>query len=185
MDIFKKKLFSFLLAIIIILASTIFSVNYKMGKEINAVVDGFYTGKLINGETETSIYSQLLEVSRLAEQLADIADRNGLDSEDIRDETEYFSHDIITMQNDISYIHSCYKDLMDEILSMGYEISGVNLSREDNEKTRLILQSVLDANDIINRSSYNSSVREYLNSLQFPAEILADFSGLELPEYFA
>lgn len=173
------------MAAIIVLASTLVSVNVKLSKEFKAVTDGFYNGITVNGVKEESIHSQLMVISRAAEDLAAVAERNGIDVSEFRDEISYFNHDVIVMQEYISYIHYMYENILSYIMDVGQKLSAVSLSENDEKIAVSSLEAILRAKDNIEASSYNSTVREYISSLHFPTDFFAEFAGVALPEYFA
>lgn len=185
MKLFRKKIMAYLLSALIILLSTVVSVNIKLGKECSEVVDGFYKGVMLDGVRDVSIRSQLEVISEASESIAALAERNGLNTEDFRSDIEYFKRLIVVMDEDISHIYYCYKGILDHVMNLGYALNELSLSSADEAGGVSSLQAILDAKDLIEASAYNESVRTYLNSLRFPTEFLAELSGVELPEYFA
>ena len=182
---FTKKILAYAAAFIIILSSTLLSVNLSLSKEFAKVTDGFYSGSLSNGSKEQSIHSQLLVIGKEASNLAAVAERNSLDVSEFKDETEYFSRDVITMQDDISYIYYCYQDLLEELMELAQAMTGLELGVTDEASAVKSLQSIMDAQALIDNSDYNESVRQYISSLPAPTKFFAELAGVDLPEYFA
>lgn len=185
MKTFTKRIVAVLVAALIVLGSTLLSVNLSLSKEFAKVTEGFYSGVLCNGNKEQSLHSQLLIFGKEASNLAAVAERNGLDVSRFKDEAEYFSRDVVTMQDDISYIYYCYQRLLDELMTVGQSLTGLSLSAVDESSAVGSLQKIMDAQAIIDSSGYNESVRQYIASLQFPTEFFAELAGVSLPEYFA
>ena len=185
MKIFTKKIFTLAAAFIIILASTLLSVNLSLSKDFAKVTEGFYSGSLANGSKEQSIHSQLLIIGKESSNLAAIAEKNGLDVSDFKYEAEYFSRDVITMQDDISYIYYCYQDLLEDLMEVGQALTGLQLGVSDESSAVRSLQSIMDAQALIDGSGYNESVRQYIAALQLPTTFFAELAGVDLPEYFA
>lgn len=185
MSIFKKRVFVFLIAVLIVISSTLLSVNIKLTKEFQEVTDGFYNGVLAEGQRDTSIHSQLMIIAREATSLANIGERNGIDVSELKDEAEYFTRDVITMEDDISYIYYCYQSLLEDISTAGYSLLAVELSSSDEAAAVSSLQTIMEAQALIDASGYNDSVRRYLSSMQFPTEFFAELAGVWPPEYFA
>lgn len=185
MKVLAKRLISVLLALVIIIGSTVLSVNLKLSKEFDKVTEGFYSGALSSGNKEQSLHSQLLIIGKEASTLAAIAERNGVDVAQFRDEAEYFSREVITMQDDISYIYYCYQDLLEDLMQVGQALTALSLSASDETAAVGSLQRIMDAQALIAGSGYNESVRQYIASLQFPTTFFAELAGVELPEYFA
>lgn len=182
---FTKKIIALFAAFIIILSSTLLSVDLKLSKEFAKVTDGFYSGLLANGNKEQSLHSQLLIVGKEASNLAAIAGRNGLDVDEFKNKAEYFSRDVITMQDDISYICYCYQELLDELMNVGQSLSGLDLSVNDEASAVNSLQNIMNAQSLIDSSGYNESVRQYIAALQSPTLFFAELADVDLPEYFA
>ena len=182
---FTKKIIAFVAAFIIVLSSTLLSVNLSLSKEFAKVTEGFYSGSLVNGIKEQSIHSQLLIIGKEASNLASIAERNGQNVSDFKYETEYFSREVITMQDDISYIYYCYQDLLEDLMEVGQALTVIELGSNDESSAVLSLQNIMNAQALIDGSGYNESVRQYIASLQFPTLLFAELAGADLPEYFA
>lgn len=185
MKVFAKRIIVLLIAALIVLCSTLLSVNLSLSKQFDKVTDGFYNGALHNGNKEPSLHSQLLIVGKEASALAAVAERNGLNVSEFRDNADYFCRDVITMQDDISYIYYCYQDLLDELMEVGQALTSLTLSANDEAAAVKSLQSIMDAQGLINASGYNESVRQYISSLPFLTVFFADLAGVDLPEYFA
>jgi len=185
MKLFKNRLFAILLAAIIVIGSTLLSVNIKLNKEFSYVSDDFYNGVLIDGKRETSIHSQLIVIGRASEDIAAVAERNGVDVTEFKDNIGYFNYDILVMDGNISYIHYLYEDLLDDIMEAGNAINSIQLSTQDEQIAVNALEQIINAKETIESSAYNERVRKYISALPFPMEILADITGAYLPEYFA
>jgi len=185
MKIFKTRLFAYLLAALIVIVSSLISVNIKLNKEFSDVSNDFYNGVLTDGKRDISIHSQLILIGRAAEDIAAVAERNNIDVSQFKDDVDYFNYDILVMDGNISYIHYLYEDLLDDIMDVGTAINSVELSQQDEQLTVNALEEILKAKENIENSAYNERVRTYINSLQFPVDILADITGAYLPEYFA
>lgn len=185
MKAFAKKFITVLLAVFIVIGSTLLSVNLKLSKEFDKVTDGFYSGSLANGGKEQSLHSMLLIVGKESSNLAALAERNSLDVSEFKNTADYFSRDVITMQDDISYIYCCYQKLLTDLTEVGQALAGMELSANDEAAAVASLQKIMDAQTKIDASGYNESVRQCIASLQFPTEIFADLAGVDLPEYFA
>lgn len=185
MSIFKKKLFVILIAVMIIISSTILSVNIKLTKEFREVTEGFYSGVMVDGKRDVSIHSQLMIIAREATVLANLAERNGLEVAELKDKAEWFSRDVATMEDNISYIYYIYQELLDKLTETAFALKELKLSAADEATAVSSLQTIIEAQAVIDDSGYNDSVRKYLISLQFPTDFFAELAGVWPPEYFA
>ena len=185
MKIFKKRFFAFILAFLIIVTSSLLSVNIKLNKEFSAVSEDFYSGVLIDGKRDISIHSQLIIIGRAAEEIAAVAERNGLDVAEFMDNVDYFNHDILVMDGDFSYLHYLYGELLDDIMDVGTSINSTTLDSKDEQIVVKALEDIISAKENIENSAYNERVRKYISALHFPMDVLADITGAYLPEYFA
>jgi len=185
MKIFKTRLFAYLLAALIVIVSSLISVNIKLNKEFSDVSNDFYNGVLTDGKRDISIHSQLILIGRAAEDIAAVAERNNIDVSQFKDDVDYFNYDILVMDGNISYIHYLYEDLLDDIMDVGYALTSVDLSTNDEQAAVSALEEIIKAKENIEISAYNERVRKYISSLPFPMSALADITGAHLPEYFA
>ena len=55
MDFLKKRPVAIILALIIVVGSTLLSVNIKLGSKCQTITDGFYSGVTYNGYEHPSI----------------------------------------------------------------------------------------------------------------------------------
>lgn len=185
MKIFKNRFFAIFLAVAIVLSSSLLSANIKLNKEFSKVSDDFYNGVLVDGKRDISIHSQLTAIGRASEDIVAVAERNGIDVTEFKDNVDYFNYDILVMDENISYIHYLYEELLDDIMEVGTALNSVQLSKTDEQLTVNALEEILQAKENIDNSAFNERVRKYINSLPFPMDILADITGANMPEYFA
>lgn len=185
MKLIKNRFIALCLAVLIVIFSSLLSVHIKLNNEFSLVRDDFYNGVLIDGQRDISIHSQLTVIGRLAEDIAAVAERNGLNVDQFKDSIDYFSYDVLTMHENISYIHYLYEEMLDDIMETGYALNELELSENDELAVVNALEGIIVAKDNIEGSAYNERIRSYINSLRFPMNVWADISGASLPEYFA
>lgn len=186
MKFFKRPAVAVLITAIIVLASTALSVNIKLGEKCQQVIDGFYNGVYYNGAEQKSIASQLRNIYSSADEIAAIAGRYDIDTEEILWCIDDLKLGLTYSPDEASYLYFCYDELIGEVKALEGKLRKTELEDRDAEALEQYISSIKDSQSAIESSGYNESVREFLREyMRFPAEHLADFSGVQLPEYFS
>lgn len=186
MKFFKRPAVAVLITAVIVLASTALSVNIKLGEKCERVIDGFYNGVYYNGAEQKSIASQLKNIYSCADEIASIAGRYDIDTEDVLWCIDDLKLGLTYSPNEASYLYYCYDELIGEVKTLERELSRVELKEQDSEALEQYIASIKESQRAIESSGYNESVREFLREyMRFPAEHLADFAGVQVPEYFS
>lgn len=183
MNFFKKPFVAVLLSMAIIVSSTLFSVNIKLGDKCQDITDGFYEGVDYEGYAHKSIAGQIKNICGAADGMATIAANYGLNtdaviaaSKDVKDALTYGS---------VSYVGYCYNELIAAVKPLEDQLSREQLSDRDAEGLGKYSSTINGAQAVIEKSGYNESVREFLREYKrLPAEALAVFSGVNFPELF-
>lgn len=181
MDFFKKPIVALIVALAVVCGSTVLNTQIKLGEEIQAVEDSFYTS--VSGEK--SIYSRLEERLAAANGLWTILTKYDSDAaEELADERQYLiwscqNRDIQSMIYNNNELATVFADSVS--LLNGYELSQAEL-----EDVAYYTESFVGAQKMIEKSSYNSQVLEFLRSTydKFPANFLAIFAGVDEPVPF-
>lgn len=186
MKFFKRRGGAFLAAAVMVIASTLLSVNIKLGGKSQDVIDGFYDGVYYNGYTQKSLASHLRNISAYADGIITIANNYDIDTEDAKWASDDLKNSLRYSYGYAGHIYYCYDELISLVAELEDKLGRVELSERDQEGLADYSSSIDGAQSAIETCGYNESVREFLRDyMRFPAENLADLAGTQLPEYFS
>ncbi len=190
MNFFRRRGVAVALSAVLVLASTLLSVNVKFGRLARDVTDSFYTQStaVSDGGVYRSAGSHLNNLCAYADGLITIADNYGLDTEEVDWDSECLKLAQSYSDEEISYVYYCYSDLCSSLDKLIDQLHRVELSERDASGLAQYESSVNGARAAIETagSAYNDSVRAFRRSYdRFPTDFLADLAGVEMPEYFA
>lgn len=185
MKALKKPSVAIVIAAVIIIASTLFSVRLKLGNEFQDVRNGFYDGLTFDGYKHPSVSEQLLDICGAVDGMAALADGYGIDCEELKDNSEYLNYSVSHNYDFISSIYYAYSDVKDSLADLKKAAANVEWSERDAEGMAQYWNTIENAERLISESGYNNSVRTYLGSLSPLTEFFADLCGLYTPEFFA
>ncbi len=186
MKLFKNPVFAAVLAIVVIIASTLINTNIKFGRKCRTVSDMFYEGVSIKGYTQTPIATHLENIIGYADGLCTIARNYSIDTADTESASEYLRWSLQGSYYDVGYVYSNYTQLNDALNTLIDRLERAELSERDTSGVAQYKSSLEGAQSAIGESGYNEVVRSFLRqNRHFPTELLADLSGVEYPELFA
>ncbi len=180
MSFFKKPVVAVILSAIIVISSTLLSVNLKLGDECREIIDGFHDGVLM-----PSIASQLRTIRGNADEIAYIAGTYGIDTEELKWASDDLRYGLLYSEADASYLYYCYEELLDELRSIEKQLGETTVSGQDKELLSGYFDGIESARQLIDISGYNETVRQFnREKLRFPADILGELAGVDFPELF-
>lgn len=185
MNTLKKPAVAIILSIALVIGSTLLSGSAKLKKDIQQVTDGFYNGVTYDGYTHPSIYSQLNNIIGAVDGMCAIAENNGYNANELSNASYYLKSNLSTMHDYISSIYWSYSELCDALTSFKPKIDSMELNERDSEGMEKYLETISNAQRVIENAGYNESVRNYKNAMGIPAEFIADICDVYEPEYFA
>ena len=179
--LFNKRWFAVLLCVVGVIASTLLNTRVKLGGECGELFDSFYE----NSGSEVSIGSQLQSIGNAVTGLAAIAGHYGLDSTAAHDATETMRLGLVYSPKDASYLHWCYRSLLDAADDLIGRLEQAQLSKRDSENLTLYAESIEQSRSGIEANSYNANVQAFLRrNSAFPTAGIAAFAGVTMPELF-
>lgn len=182
-DILKKPLVAVVLAAAMVLGTTVLNTNVRLGKEVKAVENGFYSGVTYDGYAHKSISSQLENYLGAANGLATIANAVGIDSSALLEHCNTMKK--VMKSGDISDIGNAYSDLVFSTNSMINELASAGLQDRNAQGFESYTGIISGAMGVIENSGYNESVREFcIENQVFPTDFLAALAGVEMPDLF-
>lgn len=184
MKFFKTPVVAVFLALIIILSSTVLSVNVKLNAKSRAITDGFYSGVRYEGYTHPSISTQLSNICGAADGLVTLANNYDIDTGSVTLASRELKSAL--SNSSIPYLYSLYLDLMNEVNTLMDQLDRTDLTERDQSGLSEYGSTIIGAQSMIESSGYNESVRTFLREqLRFPADVMADLTGVSIPELFA
>lgn len=186
MKLLKNPLIAVLLTIIIVLSSTVISTSVKLNNKCDAVIDGFYEGRLQQGIVYTSLYADICSMYELASEVALVAENYGVNTTELNKSISELKEELSYRNTDISDIYADYTWFYSSLRAVEIELSGIGLSQRHMEYMTAVSQQIAQLKSSIDNSSYNESVRTFYKKFdRFPVNIFADLFDVEYPEYFA
>lgn len=188
MSFFSKRSTALVLTVVMVLASTLLSVNVKLGDKARDVTDEFYAvSDRGNNGNYRSLGSHLQNVCAYADGLVTIANNYGIDVEKVSDCSRYLKNAMTYSREEISYIFYCYSDLLKETDWLVDQLYRMELSERDADGLSQYETNLDGAKSAINTAadSYNGTVREFLRRYdRFPGNFLGKLAGVDMPDYF-
>ena len=182
MNFFKKPVVAVLLAVILCSGILMMNTQSKLGEEIDAVEEAFFT----NVDGQRSIYSRLQEKLQASNGVWTIVSAYDEDAAtELADERDY----LIWACNEPS-INSMYyaNDSLNEAFNDAVSaLDDIELSIEQQEDLASYVEAFNGAQKMIDENSYNSQVLEFMRTTynKFPTRELAEFAGVYPPDTFS
>ena len=184
MKLFQNRFFAILLAILVVIGSTLINTNIKFGRKCKEVSDQFYGSSVSRGGSEVSIAEALEAICVEAETLSVVADDCGVDAAAVTNAVSNLRRDI---HNEFFYgIRSSYDVLRSGLTTMLGQLAQVNLDDQSARTVSGCSAAIADLQSAIAASDYNDTVRAFLRRYDhFPTAQLAELAGVEMPQAFS
>ena len=185
MDFLKNRAVAIVLAVVIVLGSTLVTSGTKLKSQCQKITDGFYSGVTYDGYEHPSIQSQLKNISRAALGLATIASNyTGVDAAAVK--TDRDNLDSSLEKGTPSQIYDIYTALTADTAALVSSLRAQTLSDRDSSGVDQYESIISSASGVIDKSGYNDTVRDFLRSTYnvFPASFFASLTGVNPPELF-
>lgn len=185
MDTLKKRPVAILLALVIVVGSTLLSSGIKLKQACQTVTDGFYSGVTYGGYEHPSIQSQLKNVSSAALGLATLAaNYTGVDASAVKSARNDLDS---SLENGTpGEIYDRYTALLSGTAALTADLQAQPLSDRDASGVTQYESILTSASGVIDKSGYNDTVRGFLRDTYdaFPASFFAGLTGVSAPELF-
>ena len=186
MKFFKNPFVAIISCILIVVLSSIISINVKLGNECEKVIDSFYVGKLHNGTISTSIYGDIVNMYELAENVVVVADNYGIDTRKLVSDIAELKDELNFKKPDSGEIYSEFTEFYSNLWAVTLELSNTQLSQRHLEYMSSASQEINSLKSSIESSDYNNNVRVFYKKFdRFPANLFAEIFDIDYPEYFA
>ena len=186
MKFLKNPFVAVLLSLLIVVVSTLLSVDLKLSRKAENVVDGFYEGVKISGSVRPSVASSLSDLCDAADQLAVIADNYGLDTAPLRDGEDALRLSLGRRNSDAHAVYSEYSRFNQALLVLEDALERTDLSDRHSEQLGDLKDRIEHDREAIAVSGYNESVSAFLRiGNRFPTRQWADMFDIAYPTQFA
>ena len=178
MKFFKKRWVAWTLCVLAVLGSTLLNTRWKLGGKCADLIGSFYGPE--------GIAAPLSQMASEAENLASLAQNNGVDAKLLQEAAE--SLDVLLGQHDENarVIYANYDVLREELRSAEQKLLSASLSSGDAAEVSACLERIRSAREQISASDYNAEVqtfqKRYNNGF---TRLLASIAGVNLPVAFA
>lgn len=182
MNFFKKPVVAVILALVICAGALTVNTQYKLGGEISAVEDAFFT----NVEGQRSIYTRLLEKLQAVNGVWTILSRYDEEAaQDLADEQDYLQW--ACDDASISSMYYANEDLNAEMNSAVRVLGTYDLTEDEQADLDSYVEAFNGAQKMIDENNYNSQVLDFVRSTynKFPTRELAEFAGVYPPDTFS
>ena len=186
MNFFKKPFVAVVLCVLVVICSSALTINSKLNKKYDAVIDSFYEGKISNGFVVDSIYGNIVNMYELADEIVIVADNYGVDTRSLVSSIADMREKLNFKNNDISEIYDAYTNFYNSLWGVEIELSGIQLSQRHMEYMSSAAEQIYNLKLSIENADYNETVNTFCKKYdRFPANIFLDMFNIGYPEYFA
>ena len=187
MNFFKRPFVAVLLTVLIVVCSTLVSINVKLESKCDAVSDIFYEGVRISGVEYPAMAEPMKQLCALTDDIILIANNYGIDTGELSQRLDALELAMQYSADDVSYIGSCYGEYFKALRSVENQLQSTGLSERHQAAMDAYSAQIAECSGIIAQGAagYNEKVRSFLKSYdKFPTSFWADVTGAWFPDYF-
>ncbi|MDD6089354.1 MAG: hypothetical protein PUB77_01590 [Clostridiales bacterium] len=186
MKFFKRPAVAVILTVIIVICSSLISVNAKLGSRCDRVIDGFYDGVRYNRENHPAIADQLQTLCSVADEMTVIAGNYGIDTAELSDTCNNLRLALRYSTKDISYIYAEYINFLSALRTAENALHSTGLSERHMSAMEGYSDTISACVELIDGACYNDTVRDFMRSYdKFPVRGWVEILGITFPEYFS
>lgn len=178
MKFFKKRWVAWTLCVLAVLGSTLLNTRWKLGAKCEDLTESFYGPE--------GIAAPLSQMASDAENLAGLAQNNGVDAKLLQEAAESLNVLLGQHSENARMIYANYDVLREELRSAEQKLLSASLSSGDAAEVSACLERIRSAGEQISASDYNAEVqafqKRYNNGF---TRLLASIAGVNLPAAFA
>ena len=186
MKFLKNPFVAVLLSLLIVVVSTLLSVDLKLSRKAENVANGFYEGVRVSGSVRTPVASSLGDLCDAADQLSVIADNYGLDTASLRGGTDALRLSVGSRASDAHTVYGEYSRFNQALLVVEDALERTDLSERHSEQLEDLQDRIEDDRAAIAASGYNESVSAFLRvGNRFLTRRWAQMFDIAYPTQFA
>ncbi|MBO6017343.1 MAG: hypothetical protein J6P42_04830 [Oscillospiraceae bacterium] len=174
--LFESPVFALLLAVVVVIGSTLLNTRIKFGRKCSAICNEFY-------EQSDSVSAELRNFCSAAEKVALTAQQAELpDANAALQDVDELRNLLYQQSSDLNSIHALYQQLLSSTFGLEAALSRMELSDTQAAALAAAQHDAAAAKAAIDDSDFNSSARSFLKRYQkFPTPTLAGMVGLNMP----
>ena len=177
MKILKNTVILVLLALVVVLGSTLLNTRFKLGMLCREASAEFYEN--------TGIATQLDSICVDASAIASIAKEHGLDTDSLTNAVEELQS-MISHRSSAASVYERYSKVKAELSALTAKLMSQGLGDSDSQAVTALQAKIQEAQEKISSSSYNTYIQSFLEKYdRFPANLFAKLANVHLPEVFA
>lgn len=187
MKFLKKPFVAVLLSVLIVLGSTLISIDVKLQRKCDAVNDIFYEGVRISGVEYPAMAEPVKQLCALTDDVILIANNYGIDTGELSRQLNDLELAIQYSTNDVSYIGDCYGGYFKALREVENQLQSTGLSERHQTAMDGYSAQIATCSELISQGAvgYNEKVRSFLKSYdKFPTDCWASITGAWFPGYF-
>lgn len=187
MKFLKRPFVAVVLSLLIVLCSTLVSINVKLQSKCDGVNDIFYKGVRISGVVYPPMAEPMKQLCALTDDIILIANNYGINTGELSRCLDNLELAIQYSANDVPYIGSCYGEYFKALRSVENQLQSTGLSERHQAAMDGYSSQIASGSETIAQGAagYNEKVRAFLKSYnKFPTNFWAAVTGTSLPGYF-
>ena len=178
MKFFKKRWVAWTLCVLAVLGSTLLNTRWKLGAKCEDLTESFYGPE--------GIAAPLSQMASDAENLARLAQDNGVDAKPLQEAAESLNVLLGQHSENARMIYANYDVLREELRSAEQKLLSASLSSGDAAEVSACLERIRSAGEQISASDYNTQVLAFNRRCdKLFTRLLASLAGLSMPQVFA
>lgn len=187
MNFFKRPFVAVVLSALIVLCSTLVSVNVKLENKCRDVSAIFYDGVRVSGCDYPAMAAPIKELCSLTDDIILIANNYGIDTNSLSSTLSDLELAMRYSDDDVEYIGICYSDFLKELRSVENQLQNTGLSERHQTAMEDYSVRIEDCATTVTEGAagYNKYVQNFLRSYdKFPTDMWAELTGTWFPGYF-
>ena len=186
MNVLKKPVFAFILAVIVVIASSLISIDVKLSRRCDRISDGFYVGLTVKGERQPAPAECIRTMCADAEDMILKAANYGIDTRELNSLTAGLKQHISSRSEEPDDLFEDFNLFYSGTLMLENQLKNAPISDRHREELSASFDEFEQMAKTLAASGYNDSVGKFLKSYdRFPVRQFAELLDIEFPEYFA
>lgn len=181
----KKPFVARLIAVVLVVVSTLVAVKVKLGQAVTDIEAGFFDGVIVDGIEHIPVSDPLRSICDVTDSILRIASNYGINTEEMSRQLD--SIELSLAYSSLYGIGDDYKELEDETDALLLRLESIGLSERHQAAMTTYLQSLTASRNELDEAAaaYDKTVREFRRSYErFPTSWWADKFWISYPESF-
>lgn len=187
MNFFKRPFVAVVLSALIVLCSTLVSINVKLQSKCDGVSDIFYDGVRISGVEYPAMAEPMKQLCALTDDVILIANNYGIDTRELSSFQTDLENGLLYWDWRLDALSERYGAFLKALRTVENQLQSTGLSERHQAAMDEYSAQIASCSGTIAQGAvgYNEKVRSFLKSYdKFPTSFWADVTGTLLPGYF-